>query len=186
MADWYAGYSEVVCTCAYKKSPLLLSGYCALLGLEEAVATDPAVGRSAVAEFVHIAAEDDVAGLAEMFVVRHEVDFEIVSARGTDLLPRLQDGAGKAVTAGPQRVVRDDQPVRVGRVEPSMSGYTNRLHEPPRTPGHTRRAASEWASGSAGPNVFPRFSMIWFIWASLMIISIKGPRGAPVSVMARP
>src|SRR5260370_500105 len=88
MADWYAGYSEVVCTCAYKKSPLLLSGYCALLGLEEAVATDPAVGRSAVAEFVHIAAEDDVAGLAEMFVVRHEVDFEIASARGTDLLPR--------------------------------------------------------------------------------------------------
>jgi hypothetical protein len=65
MADWYAGYSEVVCTCAYKKSPLLFSGYCALPGLEEAVAADPAVGRTAMAEGAHVAVEDVVAGLAD-------------------------------------------------------------------------------------------------------------------------
>jgi hypothetical protein len=48
---------EAACACAYEESSHLLWGHCALQGLKEAVAADPTVGRSAVAEIAPVVAE---------------------------------------------------------------------------------------------------------------------------------
>ncbi|SKS08875.1 Uncharacterised protein [Mycobacteroides abscessus subsp. abscessus] len=57
-------------------------------------------------EVAHVVGEHVVAGVMQVLVVRHEVDFKVITARRADLLPRFQM-CGQAVAVMPDWVVGD-------------------------------------------------------------------------------
>ncbi|KAB2757412.1 hypothetical protein F9L04_25095 [Brucella anthropi] len=84
-----------------------------------AVADDPATASRALAEVAQVIGENVVAGLVQVLVVRHKIDFDVVAARLPGVAVRLQV-PWEAVAIGPDRMVGDNQLVVVAWDEPAL------------------------------------------------------------------
>lgn len=93
-------------------------------GFEESAGGEATVSRATVAKIAQVVGQHVVPCVVQDLEVRYEIDLEVVAARSTDRLPRLEV-RWQSGPAEPARMVHDNDLVRSGcRDEPALQRHS--------------------------------------------------------------